>query len=118
MQHYNHIRGIKRKINCSDFPDSIEEFRSERQYWKTYLYNIDAHVYEAFLYEENINVHTNINYWMKHYNKAVPIHFIIMFHDLVHPKIIDKMLDMQIITIKQYEMCTYTAGYPSNFYFK
>lgn len=116
MQSHNQKRGIKRKVNCSDFPESVEEYRNKHQYWKTYLYNLDAHVYEALLYETNIKVQSNTSYWMIHFKK-VPIQYIVMYHDLVHPKIIDQMLIKQMINIEQYRECTYLNGYPSQFYF-
>lgn len=116
MQSYNQKRGIKRKINCSDFPKSSEEYRNQRHYWKSYLYNLDAHVYEALTYEKNIGAQSNINYWITHFKK-VPNQFIILFHDLVHPKIIEQMLIKQMINIEQYRECTYISGYPSQFYF-
>lgn len=121
MFSHSEKRGIKRKAG-SEWSMSEDDVRGPNgQYWKRYLYDLDGFVYadfvDGFVYEDPENPKTHdFNKWMMQFAN-VPKCFIVKYHDLVHPMILDYMFDINYLTIEEYKSCAYPMGYPSSFYF-
>jgi hypothetical protein len=108
-------RGMKRKTDSEWGMNDDNMRRSESHFWKKYLFELDAFVYEDFYYN---NPETeDLNKWMMHFTN-VPKCFIIKYHDLVHPKMLDYMVKIDHITVNECATCIYPMGYPSRFYFE
>ena len=114
---YSEKRGIKRKADSEWDMDGDNIRGYNGQYWKRYLYDLDCFVYEEFLdVYPKIPKTPDFNKWMVQFAN-VPKCFIVKYHDLVHPMILDYMFDINYLTKEEYKSCTYPMGYPSRFYF-
>jgi len=107
-------RGIKRKADSEWGMNEDNTRCSDGQFWKRYLYDLDAFVYEAFL-DSDPNM-LNFGKWMVQFEN-VPKCFIIKYHDLVHPMMLEYMVSINHLTQDEGKSCRYPMGYPSKFYF-
>ncbi len=107
------MQNIKRKREY-EFDTSSNGRCSNDQFWKQYLFDLDSFVYEAFLY--SYVTKQDCSKWMMQFAQ-VPKCFIIKYHDLVHPIMLDHMLEINHITKDEHTSCIYPSGYPSQFYF-
>jgi|Laugresu1bdmlbdd_1035124.scaffolds.fasta_scaffold24249_1 hypothetical protein len=122
-------RGIKRKFNSEWNNDDLynednkhniysinKPHYNNDDFWKQYIYNLDAYIYEEFECYTYITSKANPEYWIHEFIR-VPKCFIIKYHDLIHPKILNHMYESNLLTNEEYNLCTYTMGYPSKIYF-
>jgi len=107
-------RGSKRKADSEWGMNEDNTRCSDGVIWKRYLYDLDAFVYEDFI---NVDPQTqDLDKWMVHFLN-VPKCFIVKYHDLVHPKMLDYMVQIEYLTEDESKSCIYPMGYPSVFYF-
>lgn len=113
---FNHTEksSMKRKLDYEWRMNEDNMRCSDGQFWKHYLFDLDAFVYEAFLNSDPEII--NFNKWMLHFAN-VPKCFIIKYHDLVHPMMLDYMVSINHLTQDEGKSCQYPMGYPSTFYF-
>ena len=120
MQVCTQQRGTKRNVQMADWGwlEEADNRRSEHQFYKTFLYDLDAHVFEAIenCGQDQSKIQETVSLWMPQYF-IIPSHFIVKFHDLVHPMVVDRMLETGKLTQDQHRACHYSTGYPCNLYF-
>jgi hypothetical protein len=98
--------------------EEISHRQTDHHAYKNYLYDLDAFVFEAILNcnRDESKIQETISLWIQHY-AMVPSQFIVKFHDLVHPRIVDQMLISGQLNESQHRACEYITGYPCNLYF-